>query len=266
MVKLLTFQAFWGLEGSLMDNLEAAKSAGYDGVETGLPSDNESETFRSALERLELQYVAQVFTSGDHLASFREQVEKAAIYRPVLINAHSAKDSMNESEQDTFFEGALAIEREAGIPVGHETHRGRAMFTPWATARLLGKFPELRITADFSHWVNVCESMLEDQEENMALAIERTIHVHGRVGFPEGPQVPHPASPYFAAELERFSGWWERIMRQRAASGASHATFTAEFGPPGYMPIDPFTGRPVADLKEVNGWMTAYARERLAQA
>lgn len=263
-MKFVTFQAFWGLEGSLLEKMEAAKSDGYDGIETGLPSEEESETFKSALERLELQYVAQIFTSGDHLASFREQAERAADYRPVLINAHSAKDSMIESDQDTFFEGALAIERKLGIPVGHETHRGRAMFTPWATARLLRKFPELRITADFSHWVNVCESMLEDQEDNVSLAIERTIHVHGRVGFPEGPQVPHPASPFFAGELERFTGWWERMVEQRAASGADYATFTAEFGPPGYMPTDPFTGAPVADLKEVNGWMTAYARERFA--
>ncbi|MDQ6420633.1 sugar phosphate isomerase/epimerase [Paenibacillus sp. LHD-117] len=263
-MKLLTHLAFWGVEGTLLDNMEAAKSAGHNGIETGVPSEADGEAFKETLDRLELTYVAQIFTSGDHLASFEEQVKRAAAYRPVLINAHSAKDSMTEAEQDAFYEGALRIEQQYGVPIGHETHRGRAMFTPWATSRLLKKFPELRITADFSHWVNVCESHLTDQEENVALAIDRTIHVHGRIGFPEGPQVPHPASPFFKGELELFTGWWKRIMERQAKEGRDFATFTAEFGPPGYMPTEPFTNAPIADLMEVNAWTTRHMREQFA--
>lgn len=42
-----------------------------------------------------------------------------------------------------FFEQALSFEHQSGIPVGHEPHRSRAFFTPWSTAKLLAKFPEL---------------------------------------------------------------------------------------------------------------------------
>ncbi|MDQ8738560.1 hypothetical protein [Paenibacillus sp. LHD-38] len=165
---------------------------------------------------------------------------------------------MTETEQDRFYEKALVIERLSGLAVGHETHRSRAMFTPWTTARLLKKFPVLRITADFSHWVNVCESHLENHEAELAIAIERTIHIHGRVGFPEGPQVPHPAAPEYGTELALFMNWWKRIFTKQADTGKEWATFTAEFGPPSYMPTEPFTKKPVADLWEVNHWMTEY--------
>ena len=260
-MRLLTYQSLWGMEGKMTEKLEAAKAAGHDGVETVLPSADEATLFKETLERLDLRFIAQIHTIGDHLASFGELVERAADFRPVLINAQSARDSMSESEQDAFYEGALRIEKQFGIPVGHETHRSRPLFTPWTTARLLRQFPELKITADFSHWVNVCESHLQDQEENLSFAIERTVHIHGRIGYPQGPQVPHPAADAFQGELELFTGWWRRMLLLRKERGEAFATFTAEFGPPGYMPIHHETGASVADLQEVNGWMTTYMKQ-----
>ncbi|WP_169082356.1 sugar phosphate isomerase/epimerase family protein [Paenibacillus sp. PL91] len=257
-MKLRLIKALWGMEGTYEEQLARAAAAGYYGIEAPLPSLSREQSFREALERHNLAFIAQVSTQGDHLASFEEQVERATSFKPLFINSQSARDSMTEAEQDRFYEAALAIERRAGIAVGHETHRSRPMFTPWTTARLLKQFPELRITADFSHWVNVCESHLENHEEELALAMERTIHIHGRVGFPEGPQVPHPAAPEYKAELVLFTKWWKQILDRQAKKGNAFATFTAEFGPPCYMPTVPFTNKPVADLWEVNQWMTDY--------
>ena len=261
-MKLQVFKALWGLQGSYEELFERIAEAGYDGIEGILPQEGEESKFRSLLEHYGLSYIAQIFTHGDHLATFAERVERAATFGPKLIVAQSAKDSMSEDEQDRFYEGALRVEQECNIPIGHETHRSRAMFTPWTTARLLRKFPELRITADFSHWVNVCESHLEDQEEAIKLAVSRTIHIHGRIGYPEGPQVPHPASPYYQTELKLFLSWWERILRCQRENGREIATFTAEFGPPGYMHTDPFTNKPVSDLWEVNDWMTETVKQK----
>lgn len=264
-MKLKVYKSLWGMEGACEEQLASASEAGYDGVEAPLPSKEEEKRFRDALERHGLSYNALIYTHGYHEVSFAEQIARATALGPELVVAHSAKDSMNEDEQDRFFERALQVEQERGIAVGHETHRGRAMFTPWATARLLTKYPELRLTADFSHWVNVCESHLEDHGEAIELAIQRTIHIHGRIGFPEGPQVPHPASPFFKTELELFLGWWFRIFTDQLQSGEEETTFTAEFGPPGYMPVDPFTNKPVADLWEVNEWMTDMVKKRFQE-
>ncbi|MFD2333359.1 sugar phosphate isomerase/epimerase family protein [Cohnella sp. GCM10020058] len=264
-MRLQFFKALWGMEGTLAEQVNRAAEAGYAGIETPPPAPEQAEEFSALLEERRLAYIAQIFTSGDHAASFAERSAYAASLKPQLIVSHSARDSMTEAEQDRFFEAALETESRIGIPIGHETHRQRAMFTPWTTSRLLRKFPELRITADFSHWMNVCESHLEDQEEHLTLAIERAVHIHGRIGYPEGPQVPHPGAPEYRTELEIHLGWWERILNAKRQSGAEEATFTAEFGPPGYMHTLPFTNRPVADLWEVNQWMTDRVRERFSK-
>ncbi|GGG19038.1 sugar phosphate isomerase/epimerase family protein [Paenibacillus abyssi] len=262
-MKIKSFKSLWGMDGPLESQIERIAAAGYDGIESPHPADLsitggtpvDDQYFLRLLEQYKLDYIAMVFTAGDnHAESFREQAERAASMRPIMINSHSARDVMTFGEQAAYFEQALAVEQQLRIPVGHETHRGRAMFTPWTTAALLRKYPELKLTADFSHWVCVCESLLEDQVEDLALAIERTIHIHTRVGYAQGPQVPHPAAPEYATELEMHEGWWKRIVEARVKDG-TNLTFTPEFGPANYMPMLPFTNQPVSDLWQVCLWM-----------
>lgn len=262
-MQLKKYKSFWGMEGTYEQNFARAAEAGYDGIECRMPPIEQESAFRELLMRYRFSYIAMIFTAGDHAASFAEQVARAATFHPQSITSHSARDCMSEEEQDRFFEHALEVERRHGVPVGHETHRQRAMFTPWTTARLLRRFPELKITADFSHWTNVCESLLEDQDDALAIAIDRTIHLHGRIGYAQGPQVPHPGAPEYAAELNTFTGWWQRIYERSRDLGAGVFTFMAEFGPPGYMPTLPFTNQPVTDLWEVNDWMTKYFESRV---
>jgi len=49
------------------------------------------------------------------------------------------------------------------VPLLHETHRGRALFTGPLCRTYLESLPELRLTADFSHLLCVHESNLSDQ-------------------------------------------------------------------------------------------------------
>ncbi|WP_246358601.1 hypothetical protein [Paenibacillus phytorum] len=172
----------------------------------------------------------------------------------MLIVSYSARDCMEWKEQKSFFQTALAVEEEVGIQVAHETHRHRAMFTPWNTAALLDEFPALKIAADFSHWCCVCESLLEDQSEVLHLAMERTIHVHARVGHSQGPQVPHPGAPEYAAELAAHEAWWRQIVKNRIAGKASFLSITLEYGPPNYMPTLPFSNQPVSELWDICLW------------
>ncbi|MDB5052204.1 MAG: sugar phosphate isomerase/epimerase [Bacilli bacterium] len=269
-LELISIKALWGMTGKIEEQLERIASAGYKGVEAGMNVSGESKRFLKLLEANNLKYIAQVVTLREsvdwrvHLASFREQAQQAAEMGALLINSHSARDCMSYDDQCRFFEQALSIEKQLGITVGHETHRGRAFFTPWTTAKLLAEFPELRITADISHWFCVCESWLQDQGVHLTLSAERTIHIHGRIGYPQGPQVPHPAAPEYKTELEIHETFWDKVYAERLAQGASHFTFTAEFGPPGYMHTLPFTKQPVADLWEICLWMTKRFEQRLS--
>ncbi|MFC6601307.1 sugar phosphate isomerase/epimerase family protein [Ectobacillus funiculus] len=180
-MELKVIKAAWGMSGDWDTKLKQIAEAGYAGVETPMPATEDESKFKELLEKYNLDLILQVSTgcedfekpypdSADaHILSLEKQVERALTFKPLLINSHSAKDSMPYDKQLKFFEGAIHIEQQIQIPIGHETHRGRATSTPWGTAQLLRDLPDLHIVADFSHWCNVCESMLPDQEEILRL-------------------------------------------------------------------------------------------------
>ena len=59
---------------------------------------------------------------------------------------------------------------------------------------------------DFSHWVCVCERLIEDQIDIVRQCAERCLHVHARVGYEEGPRSPNRAP-------RNISGIWKRMSR-----------------------------------------------------
>lgn len=256
-MKLCGYKSLWEWNGNWTGKLEQIVEAGYVGVEYTPPADASADRqFRKELDDKNLSYIAQVVTRGpDHARSFREQALRAAKLRPVLINSHSAADRMSAAEQLRFFEEALRVEQEIDIPIAHETHRGRAFFTPWQTAAVLNQLPALRIGADFSHWCAACESMPSPEDADVQLSLARAIHIHGRVGYPEGPQVADPRAPEFAEHVGTFIDLWLKICQHRFDAGAKTMTFTPEFGPPPYLQVLPYTRQPVVDLWDVNLWM-----------
>lgn len=262
-MELKLIKAAWGMTGSWEDKLKQIAEAGYDGVETRMPTLEEEPRFRELLEEYGMNLILQVYTGAEdnkkpypdsaeaHIASLEAQVQRAAAFKPLLINSHSAKDSMPYEDQLLFFDQAIQLEKQIGIPIGHETHRGRAAYTPWSTAQLLRDLPELHIVADFSHWCNVCESMLADQQDHLNLAFKHAIHIHGRVGYEQGPQVPDFRAPEYEYSLRLHEQWWDEICAEHARKGRPYLTFTPEFGPPSYMHTLPYTNQPVVDLWEI---------------
>jgi hypothetical protein len=125
------------------------------------------------------------------------------------------------------------------------------------------RIPSLRITLDLSHWVCVSESYLEYQQPAVELAISRADHIHARVGYPEGPQVPDPRMPEYSEALETHLAWWDRVVAKKNQENAL-LTITPEFGPFPYMVQVPATGQPVCDQWDVNRWMMDLLRKRYA--
>ena len=156
------------------------------------------------------------------------------------------------------------VERDTGIPVVHETHRGRFSFAAHVTRRYLEALPELRLCLDISHWCNVAESFLEDQPEAVDLALSRADHLHARVGSPEGPQVTDPRAPEVGEALLHHLSFWDRVVERHRRAGAERLTITPEFGPSPYMVRLPFSGEPVADQWAVNLHMMVLLRARYA--
>ena len=137
----------------------------------------------------------------------------------------------------------------------HETHRGKFSFACHLMPDFLNAFPELKITADFSHWVNVSESMLEHQQENLEKVFPHVFHIHSRVGYNESAQVNDPRTPENKVFLDRHIEWWDTIIDIRKKNGDTEFSITPEFGPAPYMPLLPFTKQAVANQWEINLFM-----------
>ncbi len=130
-----------------------------------------------------------------HLQQFKSTLEAAASLKPVYINCHSGRDHFSFDQNKAFIDFTTELNVKTKVPIYHETHRGRILYSAPISRQFMEKHPSLRLTLDISHWCNVHESLLNDQLETVKLAISRTDHIHTRVGHAEGPQVNDPRAP-----------------------------------------------------------------------
>jgi sugar phosphate isomerase/epimerase len=261
-MKLQVYRALWGMTGPAQQQIEQVAEAGYDGFEfwPGHVDITRDEALRLAAKH-KLHVI--VGTSVREKKELESALAGLADYNPVKINLHSGWDCMSHEDGCAFFEEALRVEQKIGLPVAHETHRGRLFYTPWDTAFYLRQFDRLKINADYSHWVNVCERLPHDQAEALDLANRRAIHIHGRVGYEEGPQVPDPSALEYETQVAWHEQQWQKIRDFQKQSGAEILTFTPEYGPPTYLHTLPHTNVPVADLWQICLWGAQRARQIL---
>ena len=208
------------------------KSLGYSGIEMPIAMAMKfgSSKFQELMEAEGMLYIAQVFSSGapptpgnlgiasefgiEHLADNKEntrdvarhqavwgaQVRECAKLGAVLhsVNSHSGKDYFNNAEADALFTYFVALEKELGIVINHETHRARILYSPWPTPRVFSKHPALHFTADLSHFSCVTETGAGDPEvcKVVALITPRVRHVHARVGFVRAHKFPTQGPPF----------------------------------------------------------------------
>jgi hypothetical protein len=130
---------------------------------------------------------------------------------------------------------------------------------------MLDQFANLRLCCDLSHWVCVCERLIDSELAIIQQCAQHCIHLHARVGYEEGPQVPDPRAPEYARYVEAHERWWDLIWDAQQAQGHPYSTLTPEFGPPGYLHTLPYTQMPVADLWEICEWQAQRQAQRFQQ-
>jgi hypothetical protein len=248
---------YWGFNGSVSSFCRKAREDGYDGIEI-LWSAGIADKLFSALEENSLS--VGFLCRGDeadslvHFANFVKAIKEAIAngrQKPLYINVHSGKDFFSYEDNKKFIDFTIPYAQETGVPIYHETHRSRMLYSAPASLPYLINNKELRLTLDISHWCNVSESLLEDQPETVELAISRTDHVHSRVGHAEGPQVSDPRAPEWKEAVAAHFAWWDKVVAIKKREGKP-LTMLTEFGPPTYMPTIPFTNQPVADQWAIN--------------
>lgn len=266
-MRLKLLRSLWGITDPLESALPKLRDEGFEGVEFVAP--RPLDDLRRLLRAQRMDFVGMILTQGetvrDHVNGLRDSLDRMRPLEPLHITCHGGKDAWSRAECEQFYAEALEIERRTGIPIAFETHRGRILYNPWTTRDMLRQFPELKLCCDFSHWVLVCERLIDTEEAIIRLCAERCIHLHARVGYPEGPQVSDPRAPENLPYVEAHERWWDLVWEAQAARGMEVSTLTPEYGPPPYQQTQPHTQTPLADVWAVCRWQAQREQARFME-
>lgn len=267
---------FWGQEGNTASQFfSRLMEEQYDGVEINLPDDaNFISDFHTQLDAArevdkDFIFIAQQVlspaneTAEEYLSRMNARLSFLVAQKPDFINSHTGKDYFSFDDNCRIIEAAENIAVRSGIPILHETHRGRFTFHAASLLPYLERFPDLKLSGDFSHWCTVSESMLFDQEEVIKKIIPNVVHIHARIGFEHGPQVNDPFAPEWSQHVDVFFNWWNKILEAQHKRGKKAITITPEFGPVPYMPTLPYSRKPLSDQWMVNVQMKNLLNKKL---
>lgn len=277
MIQLQLYKTLWGHPGTFESACRQAVARGFAGIEGPAPmSVAEQAQWRQLLANYGLEFIAEICTAGsyvpdrgatvqDHLDSLAQKLEASIALAPRFVTCIGGCDAWEEQDSAEFFQRALALAERFDVVISFETHRARSLFNPWVTARLCKQVPAMKLTCDFSHWCVVTERLLDGEEDVLEAIRPHAFHIHARVGYDQGPQVPDPRAERYHDALSRHLEWWRQIWRQKLADNAAVVTMTPEFGPDGYQAIDVVSDKPVGDLWAFNSWMAELLQQQFGQ-
>ncbi len=262
----------WGSEQLPFNELcRKAADAGYDGMEMVMPFGNGDKSARkdilAALKESDLKLIALhgETESTDlkiHADEYEKRLRSLAAANPEFISSQTGRDFFEFEDNLSLLALAARVSEETGVKIIHETHRSKLTYAAHVTRHFLEKIPEMRLTLDVSHWFCVHERFLADQEEAVNLAIQRTDHIHARIGYDQDSQVPDFRMPEWKNALVAHLEIWDRIITRAQEEGQKQFAIMPEFGPAPYMLMQPGTNEPIADQWELNCEMMALLKER----
>jgi hypothetical protein len=268
---LRVYQSLWATEQRrpgvperpVAERFDAVKAAGYDGLAIDLGA------LDLAAARSCVREYVRTGLSG-LLTAFPTSIEAL---RPAL---HLAKDigapfvivvgqvmPLAVHDMIALVQQWLRVAAEESMPIQFETHRNCVTNDLFATLQMLQAVPEMRLSADLSHYVvdrEMMQPITAQMQDYVVRVLERSDSFQGRIATRNQIQVPI-AFPQHRDWLETFLGWWRegfRLWRTRAM--AQDLVFLCELGPPNYAITDAH-GDELSDR-----WQEALELKRLAHA
>jgi len=274
--RLAVYQALWAMDGlvtpeaSMAEKFDRVRAAGFDGmaIDLGALSMAQAETSVEHFARTGLKGALTAFpTSIEALRPALQLAQRIAAPFVVVIG-----QMMPIELQDMVpvIEGWLRVAEQERMPIQFETHGNCITNDLYTTVQLLEAVPEMRLSADLSHYVVDREMPCPPPPPLQALVtrvLERSDSFQGRIAARGQIQVPleFPQNEKWVALFRR---WWQQgFASWQARHRAEDAVlvFICELGPPDYAITDR-NGRELSDRWAESIQLAQWARQIWSEA
>lgn len=262
----------WGAEHvDWNEFLAEVKEQGYYGIEWYPYGDRDTnyEAVIAQLKDIGLKY-AIVMTVKDEPqseADYFQRLEKqlgelASLGQhslaPLFISAQTGREYFSLDEVYRCLSICDKVQSETGIKIYQETHRNKWAYGLHKIPEVLKKYPSLRFTLDISHWFCVSESYLEDQRDKLLNILPHVDHIHSRVGYTQGAQIPDVTNPLYKDIVDIHLEIWQQWVDLKKINGVQNITISTEFGPPPYLITTGHIDTDYLKQWEQNLWIKKY--------
>jgi hypothetical protein len=194
-----------GPRGDEQAVLEAARDAGYEGVQGANPR-----------RCHQLGLVPTTFAIHPAPGGLADQARAWADRGFACCTVLLGTGMEDDDDAARLVDEVLQASSTVGIPLYVETHRATITQDMWRTVRLVDRFPELRFNGDFSHWYTGHDLPMGDIEaklDSLEPVFERVRYLHGRIGTSGCIQVDvGDGRPDDQPPVAHFREMWTRSM------------------------------------------------------
>ena len=215
--KLRVLQSLWAMERRLADEAEwplqtqlaMIRDAGFDGAGVRLIDPAFAGEVTGFLRAHGMIWQAQCYPrSVDDLKPVLDLVAKLGADH---LNLQPDVRPYRLADCVPLLEGWRRLGEQAGVAVNIETHRDRMTTDLFFTLQLLDRFPDLRLTADLSHYLVGREFAWPVDDTNHAMMhriLDNSWALHGRIASREQVQISF-GFPQHQGWLGLFMRWWD---------------------------------------------------------